>query len=47
VTTTGQGGSVSTTVKPTLAREASYRLLVPASSTLAQGTSARIVITVG
>jgi hypothetical protein len=46
-TTTGQGGSVSVTVKPTVAGEASYRLLVPQSSTLAQGTSARIVITVG
>ena len=46
-TTTGPGGSVSVTVKPTVAGETSYRLLVPQSSTLAQGTSARIVITVG
>lgn len=46
-TTTGAGGAVSTTVKPTVAGEASYRLLVPASATIAQGASARIVITVG
>jgi spore germination protein YaaH len=46
-TLTGQGGSVSATVKPTVAGEASYRLLVPASATLAQGASARLVITVG
>ena len=46
-TTTGAGGAVSTTVKPTVAGEASYRLLVPATATIAQGASARIVITVG
>jgi len=46
-TTTGAGGSVSATVKPTVAGETSYRLLVPASATIAQGASARLVITVG
>lgn len=45
--TTGPGGSVTATVKPTVAGEASYRLLVPASASIAQGASARIVITVG
>lgn len=46
-TTTGAGGSVTATVKPTVAGETSYRLLVPASATIAQGVSARLVITVG
>ena len=46
-TTTGAGGSVTATVKPTVAGETSYRLLVPASATIAQGASARLVITVG
>ena len=46
-TTTGAGGSVSVTVKPTVAGETSYRLLVPASGAIAKGASARLVITVG
>jgi hypothetical protein len=46
-TTTGAGGSVTATVKPTVAGETSYRLLVPASAVIAQGASARLVITVG
>ena len=46
-TTTGAGGSVTATVKPTVAGETSYRLLVPASAAIAQGASARLVITVG
>lgn len=45
-TTTGSGGAVTTSVKPTVSGEASYRLFVPASATIAQGASARIVITV-
>lgn len=45
-TTTGAAGAVTVTVKPTVAGEFAYRLLVPASDGLAQGTSARIVITV-
>jgi hypothetical protein len=44
--TTTSGGSVSVTVKPTVAGEASYRLVVPASEALAQGASARIALTV-
>jgi spore germination protein YaaH len=46
-TTTGADGSVTATVKPTVAGETSYRLLVPASAVIAQGASARLVITVG
>ena len=46
-TTTGPGGAVTTTVKPTVAGQTSYRLVVPASGAIAQGASARIVITVG
>jgi hypothetical protein len=45
--TTGAGGSVTATVKPTVVGETSYRLLVPASAAIAQGASARLVITVG
>jgi len=44
--TTTAGGSVTATVKPTVAGEASYRLLVPASGALAQGVSPRIALTV-
>ncbi len=44
--TTSANGSVAVTVKPTIKGEVSYRLLVPASGGLAQGVSARIVITV-
>lgn len=44
-TTTGAQGSVTVTVKPTIAGDATYRLVVPESAGLAQGTSARIVIT--
>jgi len=46
-TTTAAQGAVTATVKPTVAGEFGYRLLVPASAGLAQGTSARIVINVG
>jgi spore germination protein YaaH len=46
-TTTGSGGSISVSVKPTVAGDVSYRLVVPASGGLAQGASARIVLTVG
>ncbi|MFM1966310.1 MAG: hypothetical protein RL134_2035 [Actinomycetota bacterium] len=41
------GGKVTATVKPTVEGEVSYRLLVPESATVAQGASARLVITVG
>jgi spore germination protein YaaH len=45
-TTTAAQGTVTATVKPTVAGEFGYRLVVPESAGLAQGTSARIVITV-
>ena len=43
---TGAGGAVSVTVKPTVPGEISYRLVVPASTGLAQGSSPRITLTV-
>ncbi|MGA0978499.1 MAG: glycosyl hydrolase family 18 protein [Candidatus Nanopelagicales bacterium] len=44
-TTTGAQGAVSATIKPTVAGEFAYRLVVPESGGLAQGASARIAIT--
>jgi hypothetical protein len=44
-TTTGAQGAVSATIKPTVAGEFAYRLVVPDSGGLAQGASARIAIT--
>lgn len=44
-TTAGAQGTVTATVKPTVAGEFAYRLLVPESASLARGTSARIMIT--
>lgn len=46
-TTTSAQGAVSVTVKPTVKGEFAFRLLVPAADGLAQGTSARIMITAG
>ncbi len=46
-TTTAAQGAVSVTVKPNVAGEFGYRLVVPESGGLAQGASARIVITAG
>jgi spore germination protein YaaH len=44
--TTGSGGSVSVTVKPTIAGEFAYRLLVPESGGLARGISGPIILTI-
>lgn len=43
---TTAGGAYTTTVKPTVAGDAAYRVVVAASATLAQGVSPRVTITV-